>query len=740
MAILYRLVFLLVILRIGYGTSRQPECEWRNGERVCVVQSPPQRVLLLSDRLVVGAIDSLYSFSPDLHVLDYSDASPSTARLEQCRVVEVHQASLCQNYIRVVQQLNTSSLLVCGTNAVFPKCRFVSQDNLSEWQYMTEEGRKDVGFSPHSNDTNVAVLVNNGAFFSATFFNFRQTQQTIGLSPSLVNGGRELNIKTPSFTPSWLNKPVFLSVYDVKQHIYFIVREPAYEYESDGGGELEFSRAIRVCKNDTGFHLFPGDGTLTFKTFQKARLRCRKTGGPGSIPYDYNRLQATFLFRPSDGGENILYGAFSSTPNGPQGTALCKYTFTDIESLFDSGVYWVEEDGGWKEENAGSFACPGSNEGQRSDEQARTQQLLTGVVESQPMLTVLGDELLLLAVDRVEYMGSGLEVVVGALKSGEILLMVWYGDSSYKETIRRQENSVTNMMLYINQETQERQILLTTSSTVESLTLGRCSRYTTCLSCLDSNDPYCGWSEEEMKCINSLLSSSTLLDSLTSSEETIIEVCGSRPPNPIPPLSLSCPRNQSTSTSPPDTPSTTAPSSPSTTLTTASNEQVVTPAGLDKKEERKESTGLLAGATVGGFLFGIPVGLVICYLFFAIFVKKGSKPEDTVQNCRPVTNHSQRCDRNDKLQPLTNRSHDNIELNQLVHRNPTSTKNINEQEDHTREEKDVLTPLPFSKGSNNIHHITTLQHQPSQPHHEFQSFSFPNEGTFEKDGCLYSPV
>ena len=731
-ALCYSLAFAFILLRASEAVVR-PECQSKDGDTVCAVPSPPQRALLLHDRLILGAIDSIYSFSPDLKVLDVGDASPSETRKNQCINVEIHQPALCRNFLRVVEKVNDSSLLVCGTNAVFPKCLFVQLDNLSAWEYMTKEGRKDVGYSPHTDDANVALLADNGAFFTATFFNFRQTQQTIGLSPSLLEGERRLTVQTPSFSPNWLNDPVvFVSAYDVGEHVYFFARELAYEVGGDVG--VEYSRAIRICKNDTGFLRFSGDSTRTFRTFQKARLRCRLTGSEGTVPYDYDRLAATFLHRPSDGGHPILYASFSSAVNGPKGAALCKFDFAELESVMDSGEYVVLEGGEWRVETGGSFVCPGNEGGpQRTDTQAKTHQLVSRLVtatQPQPLMTVLGDQHHFLVADVVEYGGSQLEVVFAALWSGEISQLAWWQGSLYNKTLKILSSPVTSMVLHVDGQTLQRRILLTTSDSVQSLTLGVCSKHDTCFKCFDSIDPYCGWSSDTEECVNKLTSASSLIDSLTSTEESITGVCGQRPPTP-PPLLPANPSSCPLAPDPPTTTSTASTSQGTTGSTSDDNSTVLTPAGLDKKSEEGggESAGLIVGATVGGFLFGVPVGLVVCYLFFAVFLKKGSKSLEQSTASGPVhMNTNSQSEPQSGKQPLRN------VLEQIVHRNPMSSKNVN-QEDSSREEDDILTPLPFSKGNSHIQHSSLFPQQPPRYTHTPMGCS-----SSEKDGTLVSPV
>lgn len=692
-------LFLLVPL-----VTAEPSCTvHREGEIRCTLPSAPQRVLLLEDRLIVGAIDYIFSFSPDLEFLDSEDISPAASREEQC-LKEAHQSALCRNIVRVVTLVNETKILVCGTNAVFPKCRFHQSGNLSAWNYMTPEGHKDVGFSPHDDITaNVAVLTSNGKLFSATSFNFRQKQQTIGMAPLFTEGGRtpQITVQTPSSNLQWINDPIFVSAYDVGEHVYFFAREPAFEISER---RVEYSRAIRVCKNDSGFHLFPSDETFTFRTFQKARLQCRAEGEDGTIPYDYDRLQATFLQQPSDGGEPTLYGTFSSPSNGPEGAALCKFSFSSIQSVFEDGRYSVLDGSEWKLATPGTFACPGT---QRTPEQARTQQLVFSVASAEPMYRISGDEFTHMAVDVAEYSGDPLEVIVLSQRSRKIVLIVLFRKNTYKHTVRIADNEVTNILIHKDPLREERRVLFTTSDAVQYFTLGKCHLHRTCFECFDSRDPYCAWNGTA--CVNKLATISTigLSDSLSSNEDTVVDMCGERTTLPTQP-----PVDPSTCPPTPTVPGTTTPdpTEPNRSDGPSGGSDEPVAAGVNSEEKgSRESVGLLAGATVGGFLFGIPVGLVVCYLFFSVFLKKNTKsPEPAAPSTRASIqiNHLQGPPTGREKGLVTNNPRC-LEMAPIVHRNPT-TKNVN-QIDNLEEEDDVLMDLPVTKGSSNIppsgHHL-----------------------------------
>ena len=681
------LVFGLLI--VVTGATAEPDCVHRDAESVCTLSSTPQRVLLHEDRLVVGAIDNIYSFSTDLTPLDSRDISPSPSRNETCVVFDANQPALCRNFVRVLLPVNETTVLVCGTNAVYPKCRFHQLGNLSAWSYMTAEGQKDVGFSPHSNDTNVALLASNGRFFSSTFFSFRHGQQTIGMAPRPLEGDGTFTVQTPSSDSQWINGhlPVFVSAYEVDDHIYFFAREPSYGYEL--AGRAEVARAFRVCKNDTGFRLHPGDEALTFLTFQKARLRCR-TGG--LIPYTYDRLQATFLVHSSD-RELALYATFSSPSNGPEGAALCKFSFSDILSVFEDGQYWVNNNG-WRLGTSTTFACPGQPGTQRTEQQARTHQLVYNVATAvEPMHSVSGDEFAHVAVDVAEYDGDTLEVVVLGHQSGLITLVVQFRGTVYKDiTIRAVSTRITGILTLKYPLSEERQVIFTTDASVQSVRLGRCSLYDTCFKCFDSHDPYCAWDQITRSCVNKLATptTTTLTDALTSSEDTVVGICGARPtpaPQPPPEQPFTCPYIPTdTPVDPPvDTPSDTP--EPGTLGPTDGGDVTVNTSGLDQGTvDEGENIGVIAGATAGGILFGVPVGLVVCYLFFSMFLKKSDKSQsETTSHVTLRVNHN-------LLERHTPASETRcLEQTQVVHRNPTH-KNVNQLD--PGEEDDVLTDLP----------------------------------------------
>ena len=691
------LQFCVVLLTVG-GAASEPNCEINGDTRRYALPSPPQRLSLIGGKLIVGAIDHLFAFGLDLTYLDSVELSPSADRRHNCEFEQAHRSELCRNFIRLVQRVPGSTrILVCGTNAFSPKCRFHNESNLSNWTYLSAPAHQDVGFSPHSNDSIVALLASNGRFFTATLFAFRQTQKVISMAPQPLKGNATFTVRTPNSGTLWLNLPTFISVYEVGEWVYFFAQEPAYEVNY--GNAVVYSRVIRMCKNDTGFRQFSTDPALTFLTFQKARLKCTHDGKLGSIPFDYDRLRATYLLH-SAGEEPMLYGAFSSPANGPEGAAICKFSFSHIQSVFEDGDYLVLGQGNrWNRATADRFVCPGQNGGQRSEQQAKEHQLIFSPItplKPQPIFRMTGDEITQLAVDVVTYQGRPLEVMLAALKSGAIVQVVLYDGKVYKTSLRGSGGNIQDLLV-TRQGDEVRLVLLTTTTTVESFSLGNCSRHSSCADCLLSRDPYCGWNNST-GCVNKIVAGqpSSLTDALTASYAVATMVCES----PLPPVQPSvCARFSALPSSISSTEGSEALSSSNPTHTPSQPSVKGNQRRLDSGEE---NVGLLAGVTVVGFVVGVPVGLAICYLFFGTFLK-WNKPSSSINVDTPDTENisSRDLDESDNVGSLGN-SHsteDQRPSNHFIACAPVEKASIHTQKS---QESDVFVPSPKPSPSNEI--------------------------------------
>ncbi|KAL8194270.1 UNVERIFIED_CONTAM: Semaphorin-5A, partial [Gekko kuhli] len=226
----------------------------------------------------------------------------------------------CQNYIRVLL-VGGDRLFACGTNAFTPICTNRTLSNLEETHDQIS-GMARCPYSPQHNST--ALLTNTGELYAATVMDFP------GRDPAIYRSlGALPPLRTAQYNSKWLNEPNFVSSYDIGNFFYFFFRENAMEYDC---GQIVYSRAARLCKNDIGGRFLLED---TWTTFMKARLNCSR---PGEIPFYYNELQSTFYLPELD----LVYGIFTTNVNSVAVSAVCVFNMTAITQVFNGPFKYQE--------------------------------------------------------------------------------------------------------------------------------------------------------------------------------------------------------------------------------------------------------------------------------------------------------------------------------------------------------------------------------------------------------------
>ena len=641
-SVLLGLLFCYLSFTVAAFTGSAPVCQDTNYGRSCSLPAQVEILTILDGKLMVGCSNNLVSFSLDLQVDKYVDLSPEESNVNHCKGFNPGQLgndqSLCTNFVKVIEKVpGDERVMVCGTNAFRPKCTLHSASNISSYEYMTESHHIDEGFSPYSNDSKiVATLTSNGRFFSGTKFDVYAAPQTIGMAPYPLQSDNTFTVQVPTSDQQWLKQPTFISSYEVGDHIYFFLREPAYEI--DQGESIVYSRAVRICKNDNGTANDPNDPSNVFLTFQKARIVCSshaESGSINSIPYNYDNLQSTFLWTAPD-GQQFLYGVFTSPTNGPSGSAICKFSFDatldgSLTKVFEDGEYLaIDPDSQpqitWKRVDVGSFVCPGDTTGaQRTTSDATTYQLVYSPVtalQPEPIYTTFGKRLTKLAVDVIHYNNESQTIIYFATAEGDIqYLIARDGEERLEAMVHSAGSPLSDLTVQKNAD-ETRYLYVTTEDRVLSITLGDCSRYgSDCFACLDSRDAYCGWDRDTNSCKNKLnFSSSTFLQSAFAIEDDITGACGPRtdvptPQTPVPPScqsSIPQPNNPSSETQTEDNQSTDDQENTDCTVTG--------PTGGVSTQEKSVSVPDLVGATVGAFVVGIPVGAFVCFVFLKLFV------------------------------------------------------------------------------------------------------------------------
>ena len=627
-------IWMIAFIAYLATAAHPPDCSDIAHGRSCSLDSNAETVAVFHNRVYVGAADHIYSFGRDLTLEESVNIDPQADKFEICTKFGegglANSEPECRNFIRVIQQVPSGfetnavdqrQIMVCGTNAFFPKCTIHESASLSNFSFMTSN-EDDAGYSPHSNsDPIVALLASNGRFFSATLFQAFQPQRTIGMARNPLGGDSLFHVRAPTSDPLWFNKPEFVSTYEIGDHIYFFIREPAYEV--DNGQSIIYSRAIRICKNDDGQD--SSNENTPFLTYQKARMTCSYGGERGSIPYNYDNLESTFLWNGSTQAPT-LYGIFSSPDNGPEGGAICKFSFDEtvegsLTKVFKDGDYSIPatQNGQqvWITETPGPFSCPGTTRTQRTVQQAVRYQLVDSPVEAtqpEPLHVVSGMKLDKIAVDVIVFNGSVQEVMYFTTESGEICQVVHVagsGSTNSKDHVIQSIDGAVSYLSVHQSDSETRQVYVTTEDRIMTISRGNCTQYKGCFECLDSKDAYCGWSTN--KCINKLTAQITsgLIEAHSVSEEATVMACGTRPndprPTPAEPTVVPCP----------------LPPRPANVIGDTTTETICPPEteGLSNGEKTDMDIPTIVGATVGAFVLGVPVGAFVCFIFFRMFVK-----------------------------------------------------------------------------------------------------------------------
>ena len=615
----------LVLLLVAAAECLDTKCELQTkfGRRYSF-SSPFGRMVLMDDRLVVGLTNYVATLQWNLDPADpaLTDMRPSEDSREECKnSLALGRPEQCENFIRLLAPSPVSGeVLVCGTNAFSPKC-WLYDPRSGGYRQLTEDSGMDIGYAPFTSDrANAGVMASTGQFFSATFF----TPETfsIGMAPDPL-GIRNQSDPQPQFllrtptNPLWVHtRPEVVSAYEIGDHAYFFAREPAYEVNK--GQTVAYSRAIRVCMNDSGLEQSSG---RTFRTFQKARMKCTKTSsGSDALPYDYNLLTATFL-RRDENGEPTLYGAFSSAKNGPKGAAVCKFSFSEessgsLKQVFQSSEYYVQESGksSWTTATEPLFTCSE----QRSDIHAVNHQLLYSPVtaeQPEPLVTWQGAGFTDLAVDVVRYSdGRQYEVMFLAVDEGELWqVIVGQGQVLQKELLTTcTGDGIVNLILTVDREREVRRLYAATKSEVMLLEFGVCSKHSTCYDCLQLHDTYCTWNKDS--CTNKLQYPELNAAFLNGN------------------ASSTCPGPDSSTETPTDGPETTSSGRPTTSSSgSASIPSASVPSTggvLGSSGEGQLNVAAIVGAAVGGLVLGALIGSGVCVLVYLFRTHFNSDAED----------------------------------------------------------------------------------------------------------------
>lgn len=439
-------------------------------------------------QVVVGARDNLYRLTlTSLSPLEHASWPAPENKTNTCQN-KGQSVEDCRNYVKVLLT-NGKSLFTCGTYAFSPWCTWREIENISS---VTSE-MSGVAMSPYSPHANVTALLARGP--TGGLFTGAPTDFS-GSDPAICRTLASPNLRTHQYDSRWLNDPQFVGSFETEDHVYFLFRESAVEYINCG--KKIYSRIARVCKNDRGGQIMMRE---VWTTFSKARLNCSL---PGEFPFYYDEIQGA-VYHPE---EKIVYATFTTPTNGIAGSAICAFNMSAITASFNGPFKHQENSGAaWERrpvshhnrQRCGSFANVAPH--QIIDNQRY--QLMDDAVQSttlEPLHTALLERFTLIALDvtptklhrsvTVLYVATD----VGLLKKISVLP-------------RTQETCIvevwgplpsTPITLQFLKDTQS--LYVGTEFGLLRIPAAQCHRHRTRQSCLNAQEPYCGWNEHLMKC------------------------------------------------------------------------------------------------------------------------------------------------------------------------------------------------------------------------------------------------
>lgn len=476
------------------------------GRRITWFRSHDYRnttTLLLSEdgeRLYVGARDVVLaldvSHKDALLLRSKLDWSPSEKDLEECSMKGKKKVD-CPNFIRVLQFLNSTHMYACGTFAFSPRCTYINSETLTMSLHI-DEGRGRCPYDPYQRNT--AIIV-GGELYTGTVADYRGNRPVI--SRHLSEGSR-VDLKLDD-TLGWLEDPTFV------RSIFIPLEEKIYFFFSEVGREYNFierfivSRVSQICTSDVG-----GQRTLQrrWTTFAKAQLLCQDGG---ELPY--NVIQDIDMLPPAEGApadEIFFYGIFSSQWAVNSGrSAVCSFSLTDIKSVFTGNYKVLNRDTlQWSSRVQDKVANPGECGLHNASDNA-----LRFVKENflaEDSVRPAGRHLIMvsaqhtyshLAVQRVQAANKRQYTILFLLtEAGHLHKVVLLPRGPYiieevqvfknPQSIRSLKLSIKKGMIYVG-----------TSEGVVRIPTTNCSYYWTCVQCVLSRDPSCGWDAVSRACV-----------------------------------------------------------------------------------------------------------------------------------------------------------------------------------------------------------------------------------------------
>ncbi|XP_048471781.1 sema domain, immunoglobulin domain (Ig), transmembrane domain (TM) and short cytoplasmic domain, (semaphorin) 4Ba isoform X1 [Rhincodon typus] len=472
--------------------------------------SPEHGVLFIGAKNAIFSLD-IFNIAPNEFKNEVVWEVPEQKRNE-CHFKGKSLSSDCFNYIKILLQVNSTHVYVCGTYAFSPTCAYIHIANFSLAKspfgnLLTEDGKGRCPFDPTYKST--AIMV-DGNLYAGTVSNFQGNEPII--SRSL---GNKPPLKTEN-SLNWLQDPAFVGSEFIQDGVSGKTSGSndgkIYFFFSETGKEFDFfentivSRIAQICTGDIG-----GERVLQkrWTTFLKAQLSC-------SLPDDgfpFNVIQDMFVLstRKEDWENTTFYGVFTSQwyKGGGATSAVCAYSMEDVKRAFNGRYMEVNrETQQWYPYN---HVVPEPRPGACITNAARAMNinssfqmpdkvlnfakdhfLMEEIVKSQPLLMKKHVKYIQITVDRVQTISGYYDVLFLGTENGILHKAIKVNHKVHiieEITLFAEPQPVQNLIL----DSKQGMLYASSFSGVVQLPVSNCNIYPSCGECVLARDPYCAW-------------------------------------------------------------------------------------------------------------------------------------------------------------------------------------------------------------------------------------------------------
>lgn len=467
------------------------------------------------DALLVGARNVVYNISlRELSENQRLEWHANEAHIGLCQMKGKSEDD-CQNYIRVLAKTNDSRILICGTNAYKPMCRYYYME---DGAYKLDKEVVGQGLCPYDIKHNSTAVFADGSLYVATVADFSGTDPLIYRDP----------LRTQQYDFKQLNAPNFVSSLNHGEFVYFFFRETAVEYMNCG--KTVYSRVARVCKNDKGGPYNYGN---RWTSFLKARLNC-SVGG--EFPFYFNEIQSTTSVVDgvyANNEESLVYGVFTTPLNSLSGSAICAFRVKDIVATFDGPFKGQETtNSNWLPIPGGKVPDP--RPGQCVNDSRTLPDFPLNFIKSHTLMdqavpAFWGSPLVIHTSIQYRFTqitvdpqvrapdGKTYDVLFIGTDNGKVIKALNADSPTSSESINpvvmeeiqvfAPHMAVTNMMVFrkTGDSTEDGKLVVVSKDEIQAIHLQRCysDKITSCAECVKLQDPYCAWDVKNHRCTSS---------------------------------------------------------------------------------------------------------------------------------------------------------------------------------------------------------------------------------------------